>query len=236
MRTTQLGHLLYTAKRRGCGIAVRVKPGDAQGTNWNTLRRIYGESEVRVLTATGRVKHVQLRSVQQSWLTTATPLRRRIVLLRVREVKVRDRGQAELNALVRTLGTTRTGGESDLQSGGFELLEVLWKTTRNLQDRRVREAAKARLSARALKGWGVSLRARPTLRIPGDKGFPVRCARRAARNVLDALGCRTRPQVARLWRRMRVVREQPDQVGAALVNWRKWCVQDYVPGSEPDCL
>ena len=236
VRTTQLCHILHSAKRRGCEVTVRVKLGAAQGTNWNTLRRVYGESEVRVMTATGRVKRVQLRSIQQSWLTTAVPLRRRIVLLRVHDIKVRDRGQAEMNKLVRVLGTTRAGGEQDLRSGGYELLEGLWKATRSLQDKRVREAAKARLSARALQMWGVSLRASPVLRIPGDMGFPARCAKRAARKLLELLGCRTRPQVARLRRRMRVVREQPDQVGGALCNWRKWCVHEYVPGCEPDCL
>ena len=235
VRTTQLAHALHLANTQRCSVTVRVRPGQVQATNWVTLRRTYGESSVRLLTATGRTRRVRLRQVQQSMLTTGVPLKDRIVLLHVRTVKVRERGDAELNSLVQVLGNTRAGGEKELRSGGFKLLEALWSRVRTLTDKRKREIAQGRLSGRALRVWGVSLRARPVLRVPGDTVFPVQCARRAGLKLLDLLGQRTRPQVARLQRRLRVVREKPSQVGSNLVNWRKWCVDEYVPGCEPDC-
>ena len=236
VRTTQLGRLLWAAKQQQCAATVRVKPGQVQGTNWVTLRRTYGDSSVVVLTATGRVRRMYLRQVQRSMLTKAVRPRDRVVLLHVLRVEVRDRGDAELNELVRVIGSTRNGGETELREGGFELLEALWSRVRVLPDKRKREMAQGRLSARALRGWGVSLRARLVLRVPGNASFPVQCVRRAGDTLLELLGCNVRAQVARLRKRMRVVREKPDQVGAGLANWRKWCVDQYVPGCEPECL
>ena len=212
-----------------------MRGGRVHATNWHTLQREYGETQVRVLTATGRRRTMALAQVKAARLCMNAPARKRIVKLQFEAVVVRARGTKELDGLVHTLGTTRTGGHDDLQHGGFEQLETLWARTRGLSDRRVRDAARARLSAYAQKGWGVSLRARPTLRIPGDPAFPAACARRAGKTLLDGLGRGVRPQVERMWQKLRIVRTKPDQVGSQLCNWRKWCAETYVPGVQPAC-
>ena len=234
-RTTLLTHVLYLA-RGHAGGSVRVKAGEACATNWATLRRAYGTTVVHITTATGRRRRMQLRQVKPAWMTCAAPPRRRVVRLTFDKVEVKPRDREELDKLVSVVGKTRTGGQQELRQGGYELLEHLWARRHTLTDKRVRERAEARLCGAAVRGWGVSLRARPVLRVPGDPAFPLRCARRAADKLFDLLGGRARPQVWRVRKRVRVVRAKPQQVGVQLVNWRKWCAEQYVPGVEPECV
>lgn len=236
VRTTLLTHVLHVAHKHECGGKVRVKAGEAYATNWTTLKRVYGETVVKVLTATGRQRRLRLRQVQPAQLAITAPPRTRIVQLKFERVQVRKRDREELDRLVRVLGTTRTGGQQEVRQGSFELLEHLWARRHTLSDRRTRERAESRLCSVALRGWGVSLRARPMLRIPGDPAFPAQCVRRAADRLFSLLGGRTRPQVRRVQKRVRVVRGKPVQVGEQLVNWRKWCAEEYVPGVEPECV
>ena len=236
VRSTLLTHVLHGAQKQKCGAKVKVRCGEACSTNWTTLVRTYGHTRVQYETMTGRRRCVRLRQVAAAQMTSAAPARTRIKWLRFAEVRTRPRAREELDRLVRVLGVTRAGGASELQLGGYELLEQLWGRRATLTDKRTREHAEQRLCGVAIKGWGVSLRARPTLRVPGDPGFPMQCAKRAADTLFDALGCGGRAQVARLRRRVRIVRKKPEQVGEQLTNWRKWCADEYVPGVEPECV
>lgn len=177
---------------------------------------------------------MRLCAVKRRLLLRETTAAKRVVRIKIPKVQVCDvRGECAERTLLDTLATTQHGGAEALKLAGFPLLERLWSRSKALPTAQKRASARNRLSAQARKGWGVSLLARPLLRTCAT--MPRGVVRVAADKVFTALGRDTRPQVQRLWKRMRTIVEAPDQVGKMLCDWRAWSRDTYVPGTMPRC-
>ena len=224
-------HTLRTAKSR-----VTVHIGSLTHTNWRTLQTGYGKSILSVRLAGGATKRVRVRKMLERMLTWQVPWRERVLRLQVLEVrqssKWRDTVQDEL---VQILARTRTGGQDLLKLMSYRDLEIMWSRVKLLDDARERESVRGRLAAQSRKGWGVSLLARPVVRVPMSTVFPRAAMVAAVQVLFSLLGSATRPQISRLAQRVRMVRAQPKTIGGELCNWRPWSKHEYVPGVEPEC-
>ena len=135
-------------------------------TNWQTLMRRYGRSKCVVTCATGKLKRMRLCAVKRARLLCTENKATRITRIRIHEVRVHDvRGECAEKALLEKLASTRYGGQDILKTADFKLLERLWGRTTSLRTAQQRASAQHRLSAQAMRGWGVSLRAKPILRV-----------------------------------------------------------------------
>ena len=214
--STCLVHTLRTAKSR-----VTVHIGSLTHTNWRTLQSGYGKTILRVRLAGGATKRVRVRKVLERVFTWQVPWREQVLRLQVLEVrqcsKWRDTVQDEL---VQVLARTRTGGRDLLKLMNYRDLEIMWSRAKQLDCARERESVRGRLAAHARKGWGVSLLARPVVRVPMSTVFPRAAMVAAVQVLFDLLGSATRPQISRLARRVRLVRAQPKTIGGELCNWR----------------
>jgi len=238
--TTSLGCVLRAVHEQGSKcvmpVHVRVHAGGVNASNWVTVRRVYGNSVVRVRTSTGRVKTLKLKRVRANTMTMGAAPGVRATKISVVRVRVSHAAESAVRErLVRVLASTQHGGSADLRHMTFKDLENLWGRVRGVADAGGRERARARLCKLTVKQWGVSLRTRPSLHVPLCSDFPKQVVIRAARVMFTALGSNQKPWVARLWRRTKCVRERPARVGDMLTNWRKWCVTEYRPGKPPKC-
>ena len=236
--TTLLTSVLHRMYEHGDrNVTVRVATGTRHATNLLTLKRVFGDSKLEVLTAAGLTRTCKLREVCMLNMLGQTERGKQIVRLKIRRVRKRcDRdGVKYLDQLLTKLAATRYGGAQELRALQYPALEWLWGRAKGLNTHSQRETAARRLNEQAVRGWGVSLRARPTARIPGTWAFPRKAVQAGMRALYDGLGLVHRPQVRRLATRTRIVQEAPPQVGRLLGNWRKWSTQTYVPGQEPIC-
>ena len=227
-------HVLWQVASRKVQLDVRVKCKDVHISNWKTVQRRYGRTRCTVTLASGKEKRMRLAQVtKRAMLRTAVDAVR-IVRVRAQEVRVHDvRGEGAERHLLVQLATTQHGGKEALRAADFPMLERLWGRVKGLPTAQQRNSAQHRLCKQARLGWGVSLRARPLLRVCAT--LPRGLARLASATLFTALGCDTRPQVRRLSERMRTIREAPAQIGRELCDWRTWCREDYVPGAPPKC-
>ena len=234
--STSLVHVLVQAAASGAPVRMRVHAGSSVQWNDTTVRRLYGASRVRVRRADGRVQTVCLKRLKPAVFTTQAPWATRIVKLRVLKVVRTDCMDDEVRGeLLRTLATTQHGGKALLKVMGFEDMEVMWAWVPKLEKEHQRERARGRLSKWTTRMWGVSLLARPQVRVPMSNVFPRAAMQRAVDTMFRVLGDGQRPEVKRLRKRTRFVSAQPQRVGDSLCNWRPWCKNEYVPGVEPAC-
>ena len=239
VHTQSLRHVLYVLEGLGSVAsypAVRVRVGSLQASNLVSVRREFGNSVVRVWLAGGRQRTVRLQDLCIH-LRMASELGEDLVgARRFRLIKLNRTTSAvvtERDELVRKLGRSRYSGAHELKLATYPELERLWGRVRVLPRVEQRELARSRLCAQARRGWGVSLKTRPVVRVPSNKVFPRALLARAVKRVFNVLGQSRRPQIARLRKRTRCVATRPQRVGDTLCNWRKWSKDEYVPGSEP---
>ena len=221
---------------RAQDVRVRVVAGSECQWNRVTVRRAWGGTLVRVRLGGGRQRLVRLAELPGRLFTTQTPHHARVVRMYIVKVREREQWRAGVRGeLVRSLATTQHGGKDLLKIMGFRDLEIMWSLVAKLKLDTERERARGRLAARARAGWGVSLLAKPVVRLPMSALFPRAAMQSAVRVVYEVLGASVRPQVHRLAQRTRYVCAQPVRVGDKLCNWRNWCKNEYVPGVEPKC-
>ena len=236
--STSLVHVLRELAGHVTPRAARVHIDVCTRVLWNTVtvQRQYGDTRVRVRRANGRVAKLRLRDIAPAAFTTATRWADRIVRLRVLEVKINGGFRDEVRAeLLHSLATTQHGGKVVLGAMKFRDLEILWTQAGAMKSAQQRERARGRLSKHSLKRFGVSLLARPRVRIPMNTVFPRNAMVRAVKRLFVELGGGERAVVDRLQRRTRYVAADPVRVGDGMCNWRKWCRDEYVPGAQPKC-
>jgi hypothetical protein len=232
--STSLVHVLRAAREGDAEVVVRVRDGSSVYWNSTTVRRLYGESCVRVRRGDGTTQTVSLRALPARMFTAQAPREERVVKLRVIKVITTDPMRDVVRAqLLRALATTQHGGRDGLLGMTFRDCEVMWARVPALPTELQREHARGRLAQWCSSTWGVSLRQRPQVRVPLSVIFPRAAMQRAVERLFRELGEDCRPEVKRLRRRTRYVRAQPQRVGDALCAWRKWCKESYIPGHPP---
>ena len=230
--STSLLHVLKSARSK----RVRVHAGLEMQGNVRTVWRGYGDTRVHVRFADGRGRRMRLSGLRAAAFTSQAARHERVERLRVLRVVERRVWKEEVrDKLLRTLSTTKAGGEGLLRFMGYKDLEVMWAKVKHLKTVHERESARGRLARRSRQGWGCSLNARPTVRVPMNVVFPRAVVVQAVKMLFRELGDSVRPQIDRLRRRVRYVRARPKTIGQALCNWQPWSKSQYVPGVEPAC-
>ena len=239
VHTQSLRHVLYVLEQLGVTRSfpsVRVRVGSLQASNLVAVRREFGGSVVRVWLGGGRQRTITLRDLCTHLRGNVAMGETQRCVRMFRLVKLNrttTAAGADREVLVRKLGRSRHAGAHELKLATYPELERLWGRVRVLPRVEQRELARSRLCAQARRGWGVSLKARPVVRVPSNKVFPRALLARAVKRVFNVLGQSRRPQIARLCKRTRCVAIRPQRVGDTLCNWRKWSKEEYVPGCEP---
>lgn len=236
--STSLTHVLAQLGSMECPAAVRVRVGACTHAHWNsvTVRRVYGATRVRVRRANGRVHTARLKDLASTVFTTQAAWAEQIVSLRVLKVTRSTRMlEGVRGELLQKLATTQHGGLAELKAMRFVDLEMMWARVPTLATAGQRERARGRLSKWSKQTLGVSLLARPTVRMPMSNVFPRAALQRAVRALYDTLDSALRPEIARLQRRTRFVSADPTVVGRLMTNWQKWSKTAYTPGVAPVC-